>query len=189
MSNLCKIILITGAAESGKDTLADILAKGLNGKSVSAIEPVKIAFRSIGIPIDLKTDEYRMMLSKTGELWDQFSIREKYILKVLESDPVDYLLVQVREPHIHIKWHEFFRMRGHSVLSLRVTGRGKEPTNKSDLEASQDYRWRWNNPMTPILHVDNSKSLEEFIATAHSLIDVIKNYKFLILQDVKEKEE
>lgn len=119
------IVVITGAARSGKDTLANTLVEVAGGKSISLITPAKSILARLGLLDGGKTDEVRKALMETQEvIAEHFPdvAATRIVREAVDLGPWNGILaVQMRRPHeiaaLRARWPGM-------MVVVRVEGRG-----------------------------------------------------------------
>lgn len=123
-----KVIIINGAARTGKDTFVEMVAAESSTEviNLSTIDPVKNAMKRLGWDGVTKNDETRQMMADLKQLWiSHMNGPFNYIVKtindiMLVQDGVDVnFFVHCREPEEIAKLKQHYKYDGISLLIKR----------------------------------------------------------------------
>lgn len=188
-----KVIIINGAARTGKDTFVEMVADETSTEviNLSTIDPVKNAMKRLGWDGVTKNDETRLMMADLKQLWIRHMNGPfNYIVKtindiMLVQNGVDVnFFVHCREPEEIAKLKQYYKYDGISLL-IKRDGLHVPKNGADDIVENYVYDHM----------VDNSGSLEllrfyvrEFIKTwGLSTIQLHDNYNKPLKFDGKLK--
>jgi len=167
-----KVIVINGAARTGKDTIVEIVKRKADDHVVnmSTIDPVKEAMKCLGWD-GSKTDQDRLFMAKLKQLWIEiyngpieyirYGINMKLALVDYKGDKDKVIyFVHCREPEEIQKLKDYF---GEHCITLLIKRDGLDiPINGAD-DVVENYRYDHM--------IDNSGSIDDL---GRSIDDFIK---------------
>jgi hypothetical protein len=143
-----KIVFINGLPRAGKDTLANFICQigcgaGIRAAQESSIDPVRDAFKSMGIDVTNKTPELRAAMAEVGDsLENWLSFRSKWcVKKALHYDANGYhiLIIHMREPDLIAKTCDLLNRYGYETIKVFLESKRAEHV---DSNAADTGVWR-----------------------------------------------
>lgn len=143
-----KIVFLNGLPRAGKDTLANFACEigakaGIRVAQASSIDPVRDAFKGMGIDVTNKTPELRAAMAEVGEALEKWlSFRSEWCLKkAIQWDANAYhvLMIHMREPDLIEKTCDLLNRSGYETMKIFLESKRAEQV---DSNAADQGVWR-----------------------------------------------